>query len=289
MRCGHGNMRLGCSRGRARRWWMCGRVIVLLGVLAAAVSVVQAAEPRVTARAAIIVDNGSGEVLWERNPDLPLPPASTTKVLTAILAIESRRLDDWVTVSPDAAAVPPSKIGLRAGERMALGDLLYAVLLNSANDASTVVAEGLAGSETEFALKMNAKARAIGARSSRFVNPHGLTQEGHISTVRDLATIFRYGLRLPELREILETPRITVPLQSRRVRTVSLNSHNRLLTGYAHPVTGKTGYPRPAGRCFVGSATSDGREVVIAMLGSSDLWGDARRLFGHAFGEPTEV
>ena len=265
---------------------MCGRVIVLLGVLAAAVSVAQAAEPRVTARAAIIVDNGSGEVLWERNPDLPLPPASTTKVLTAILAIESRRLDDWVTVSPDAAAVPPSKIGLRTGERMALGDLLYAVLLNSANDASTVVAEGLAGSETEFAVKMNAKARAIGARSSRFVNPHGLTQDGHISTVRDLATIFRYGLRLPELREILETPRIKVPLQSRRVSTVSLNSHNRLLTGYAYRVIGKTGYTRPAGRCFVGSATSDGREVVIAMLGSSDLWGDARRLFGHAFGEP---
>jgi D-alanyl-D-alanine carboxypeptidase (penicillin-binding protein 5/6) len=264
-------------------------VIVVLGVLVGAVSVAHAAEPRVTARAAIIVDAGSGEVVWERNPDLPLPPASTTKVLTAILAIESRRLDDWVTVSPEAAAVPPSKIGLRAGERMALGDLLYAVLLNSANDASLVVAEGLAGSENEFALKMNAKARALGARSSRFANPHGLTAPGHISTVRDLATIFRYGVRLPELREILETPRIKVPLESRRVKTVSLNSHNRLLTGYTHRVIGKTGYTRPAGRCFVGSATSDGREIIIALLGSSDLWGDARRLFGHAFGDPAEA
>jgi D-alanyl-D-alanine carboxypeptidase (penicillin-binding protein 5/6) len=264
-------------------------VIVLLGVLVAAASVAQAADPRVMARAAIIVDAESGDVLWERNPDLPLPPASTTKVLTAILAIESRRLDDWVTVSPDAAAVPPSRIGLRAGERMALGDLLYAVLLNSANDASTVVAEGLAGSETEFAVKMNARARALGASNSRFVNPHGLTAPGHLSTVRDLATIFRYGLRLPELREILETPRIKVPLQSRRVSTVSLNSHNRLLTGYTHRVIGKTGYTRPAGRCFVGAATSNGREVVIALLGSSDLWGDARRLFAHAFGDPAET
>jgi D-alanyl-D-alanine carboxypeptidase len=163
------------------------------------------------------------------------------------------------------------------------------VLLNSANDASTVGAEGLAGSETEFALKMNAKARAIGARNSRFVNPHGLTAAGHLSTVRDLAAIFRYGLRLPVMREILETPRIKVPVESRRVKTVSLNSHNRLLTGYAHRVIGKTGYTRPAGRCFVGSANAGGREIVIALLGSSDLWGDARRLFGHAFGEPAET
>src|SRR5262245_36521338 len=268
---------------------MLGRVIGVLGVLAAATtSVASAAEPSVTARAAIIVDAASGEVLWERNADWPLPPASTTKVMTAILAIESKRLDDWVTVSPEASAVSPSKIGLRPGERTALGDLLYAVLLNSANDAATVVAEGLAGSENEFALKMNAKARAIGARNSHFVNPHGLTAEGHVSTARDLSTILRYGLRLPEMREILDTQRIKVPIQSRRVSTVSLNSHNRLLTGYTHRVIGKTGYTRPAGRCFVGAASSGGREVVIALLGSNDLWGDARRLFGYAFGDPND-
>jgi D-alanyl-D-alanine carboxypeptidase (penicillin-binding protein 5/6) len=268
---------------------MWGRVIVLLGGLAAAwVSVASAADPYVTARAAIIVDAGSGEVLWERNADVALPPASTTKVLTAILALESKRLDDWVTVSPEAAATAPSKIGLRSGDRMALGDLLYAVLLNSANDASTVVAEGLAGSETEFAIHMNARARAIGARNSHFVNPHGLTAEGHVSTARDLATIFRYGLQLSQFREILETPRIKVPVKSRRISTVSLHSHNRLLTGYEHRVIGKTGYTRPAGRCFVGSASEAGREVIIALLGSTDLWGDARRLFGNAFGDPSD-
>jgi D-alanyl-D-alanine carboxypeptidase (penicillin-binding protein 5/6) len=265
-------------------------VFVLLGLMAAAAgSVASAEEPRVTARAAIIVDAGTGEVLWERNADWQLPPASTTKVMTAILAIESRRLDDMVTVSPDVAYIPPSKIGLRGGDRMALGDLLYAVLLNSANDAAAVVADSLAGSENEFAIKMNAKARAIGARNTHFVNPHGLTAEGHVSTARDLSTIFRYGLKLPTMREILETPRIKVPIESRRVNAVSLHSHNRLLTGYAHRVIGKTGYTRPAGRCFVGAASEGGREIVIALLGSSDLWGDARRLFAHAFGETAEA
>ena len=269
---------------------MWGRVFVLLGLAAAAAgSVSNAEEPRVTARAAIIVDAATGEVLWERNADWQLPPASTTKVMTAILAIESRRLDDSVSIDPEVADIPPSKIGLRGGERMVLGDLLYAVLLNSANDAAAAVADALAGSENEFAIKMNAKARAIGARNTHFVNPHGLTAEGHVSTARDLSTIFRYGLKLPTMREILETPRIKVPIESRRVNAVSLHSHNRLLTGYAHRVIGKTGYTRPAGRCFVGAASEGGREIVIALLGSSDLWGDARRLFAHAFGEPVEA
>jgi D-alanyl-D-alanine carboxypeptidase (penicillin-binding protein 5/6) len=265
---------------------MQGRLIVLAGGLAAVLaSSVGAAEPSVTAKAAIIIDAASGDTIWERNADVPLPPASTTKILTAIIAIESGRLDDWVTASPEAAETAPSKIGLRPGDRMVLGDLLYAVLLNSANDAASVVAEGLAGSENEFAIHMNAKARAIGAQNSHFVNPHGLTAPGHVSTARDLAKIFRYGLQLPQFREILETPRIKVPVKSSRVSTVSLHSHNRLLSGWEHRVIGKTGFTRPAGRCFVGAATADGREIIIAMLGSTDLWGDARRLFGNAFGE----
>src|SRR5689334_23966115 len=253
-----GNM----SARLGRRWWMWGRAIVLAGGLAAALaSRVGAAEPSVTAKAAIIMDASTGEAIWERNADVPLPPASTTKVLTAILAIESGRLDDWVTASPEAAETAPSKIGLHPGDKMTLGDLLYAVLLSSANDAASVVAEGLAGSENEFAVHMNAKARAIGAQSSHFVNPHGLTAPGHVSTARDLAKIFRYGLQLPQFREILETPRIKVPVKSSRVTTVSLHSHNRLLSGWEHRVIGKTGFTRPAGRCFVGAATDDGREI----------------------------
>src|SRR3989441_84142 len=256
-------------------------------ILAAALAApAYAAGPYITARAAIIIDAATGEVVWERNSTEPLPPASTTKVMTAVLALESGRLDESFPVSEYAARTPPSGIGLHAGQRMRLRHLLYAVLLNSANDAAEVVAEGLAGSEEAFAERMNQKARAIGATRSHFENPHGLTSEGHVATARDLTTIFRYGLHLPLFRSILETRTIQVPVASVGVHTVGLRSHNRLLTGYAYPVIGKTGYTRPARRCFVGAATRGEREIVIALLGASDLWGDARRLIEFGLGEP---
>lgn len=271
--------------------WRFGGAGPWLALAAALVApVAHAGEPKVTARAAIIVDANDGEVIWERNGDLPLPPASTTKVLTAIVALESGRLDDSFTVSSDAAATAPSKIGLKAGQSMVLRDLLYAVLLKSANDASAVVAEGISGSEWAFARRMNAKARAVGATGSNFANPHGLTAPGHVSTVRDLTRIFRYGMRLPMFRGLLETPSAEVPVDSgRTTRMVALRSHNRLLTGWDYRVIGKTGYTRPAKRCFVGAANHDGKEIVIALLGSTDLWGDARRLVAFGLGDPSAL
>lgn len=263
-----------------------------LGLVLAAALVASAAHadgPKVTARAAIIVDATTGEVLWERNGDLRLPPASTTKVLTAIVALESGRLDDSFTVSAGAAATAPSKIGLRAGQTMVLSDLLYAVLLKSANDAAAVVAEGISGSEAAFARRMNAKARALGAKRSTFVNPHGLTAPGHVSTARDLTRIFRYGMQLAMFRDLLETPSAQVPLSTgTRTRMVALRSHNRLLTGWDYKVIGKTGYTRAAKRCFVGAAGGNGRHIVVALLGSTDLWGDTRRLVTFGLGDPGE-
>jgi serine-type D-Ala-D-Ala carboxypeptidase (penicillin-binding protein 5/6) len=248
----------------------------------------RAAGPAVTARAAIIMDAATGEVVWERDSTEPLPPASTTKILTAIVALESGRLDESFRVSADAADTPPSKINLRAGQRMRLRNLLYAVLLNSANDAAEVVAEGIAGSDAEFAALMNARAREIGATSSHFVNPHGLTAPGHVASARDLAVIFRHGLKNPLFREILETRSVQVPIESGGVQWVSLHSHNRLLSGYTYTVIGKTGFTRPAKRCFVGAASHDGRELVIALLGARDLWSDAKRLFAYGFGGAQE-
>jgi D-alanyl-D-alanine carboxypeptidase (penicillin-binding protein 5/6) len=246
--------------------------------------VASAKPPSVTARAAIVVDAENGHVLWERNSHEPLPPASTTKVLTAILAIESERLDERMPVSAFAAQTAPSKINLRPGTTMELEGLLYAILLNSANDAAVVVAEGLGGSQKGFAAMMNRRARTLGARESHFVNPHGLTAPGHVASAHDLAIIFRHGLRLPLFRQVLSTRTIRMPVYGAgAVRTVSLRSHNRLLTGYTHRVIGKTGYTRAARRCFVGAAEDDGHEVVIALLGATDMWGDARRLLEYGF------
>jgi D-alanyl-D-alanine carboxypeptidase/cell division protein FtsN len=237
------------------------------------------AQPYVTARGAIIVDADSGAVIWESNADEPLPPASTTKVMTAILALQSHQLDEHFAVSTNAAATAPSKIGLRPGQTVALRDLLYAVLLKSANDAAVVVAEGVAGSEYAFADRMNLKARVIGASQTNFVNPHGLTEYGHVTTARDLSRIFRYGLGVPGFREVLSTPAAEVPVDGPDGERLTLvRSHNRLLD---FQVIGKTGYTRPARRCFVGAAGQGSREVVIAILGSNDLWGDARRMLDY--------
>jgi len=249
-------------------------------VLAAAPAIAApASAPKVTAQAAIIVDAQTGDIIWERNPDLRLHPASTTKVMTAIVAAESAELDRRVPVSAYAASTAPSKLWLKPGQSMAVRDLLYAVLLKSANDAAVVVAEGVAGSVPAFSRKMNAKARAIGASRSNFSNPHGLTQEGHLSTAADLARIFIYAMQSPLLREVLTTKSIRVPVYSKGVKTIGVHSHNRLLSGYEHQTIGKTGYTRAAKRCFVGAARGDdGREVVIAMLGSNSLWPDAKAL-----------
>jgi D-alanyl-D-alanine carboxypeptidase len=167
---------------------------------------------------------------------------------------------------------------------MRLEDLVYAMLLNSANDAAVVVAEGLDGTQASFGRKMTARAHEIGANQWSFVNPHGLTASGHLASANDLATVFRHGLGVPRFRDILETQSIRVPVLSSRTGGVTLRSHNRLLQGYRYKVIGKTGYTRAAGRCFVGSARDGSQEIIIAFLGSQNLWGDARALFEYGFG-----
>ena len=248
----------------------------------------------ITATAAIIVDRQSGEVLWQRNADLRLPPASTTKILTGLLAIKSGRLSDSFPVSYEAAQASPSKIGVRPGWRLRLSDLLYAILLNSANDASEVAAEGLGGSIDGFAARMNAEAQALGAYNSHFVNPHGLPAADHYSTVRDLTTIFNAGLRQPLFRQVLETKRVVITPTAPANRKIALHSHNRMLMGdYPIHVIGKTGWTLAAKKCFVGAASSGGREVLVAVLGSRDLWGDLKRMVDSTFhtqtGGPTLV
>jgi D-alanyl-D-alanine carboxypeptidase len=131
---------------------------------------------------------------------------------------------------------------------------------------------------------MTARAHELGATTAHFANPHGLTAAGHVASARDLATLFRHGLQIPLFREILETRSVEVPVESAGIQWVSLHSHNRLLSGYTYQVIGKTGYTRPAGRCFVGAATHDGRELIIAILGARDLWSDAKRLLAFGFG-----
>ncbi len=149
-----------------------------------------------TARAAVIMDAATGKILYQKDSDLPLPPASTTKVVTAILALESgRKLTESFTVSKAATRVPATKLYLRPGQTITIEDLLYGILLSSANDASMVLAEGIGGSVERYTELMTKKAHAIGALNSNFTNPHGLTAPDHYSTARDLAILFRYAMK----------------------------------------------------------------------------------------------
>jgi len=280
---------------RKRPDWM----LALAALLVALVVTAPAAQAgdvtllgRVTAKAAILVDNRSAEVLFSRNPDLQLPPASTTKILTAYIALRSGRGHQAVPVSRYASEIQPSKIGLRPGWLMNVEDLTYAVLLNSANDASVVLAEGLGGSVPGFARIMNDNARDLGATHSWFVNPNGLPAEGHYSTVRDLTTIMHHALREPRFRSILSTRETVIQPYAGSRRLIALRSHNRLLDNpdvreLGIRVIGKTGWTREARRCFVGAAMDDEREILVSVLGSNDLWGDLRRLIDYAFDVPS--
>jgi D-alanyl-D-alanine carboxypeptidase (penicillin-binding protein 5/6) len=259
--------------------------VVVLGSVAPVSAAPRRRSSVLTAKAAILVDRQSGVVLWEHNADFPLPPASTTKVATASLALQSGKLSLPMTVSRRAAQEPPSKISLRQGWTVRLRDLVYAVLLSSANDASVVIAEGLSGSVEAFAARMNAHAMAVGATQTNFVNPNGLPADNHYSTARDLAKIFDHALDHPEFRRIVETRNITIAPASGSRRRITLHSKNRLLSGYHIKVVGKTGWTRAARKCFVGAGTVGNREVLIAVLGSDDLWGDVRRLMEFGFDE----
>lgn len=270
-------------RNRGRRFQFTGAVSVAILAGAVAAAAAELPAPNITGRAAVVLDGRTGRILWERDADRPLPPASTTKIMTALLALESGRLDRSYEVSPYAASQAPSKLGLRAGQRMELEDLAYALMLKSANDAAVVVAEGLAGSVPEFSAVMNQRAREIGATNTQFHNPNGLPDDEHLTSAHDMALILRYALTVPGFREVAGATAKVVQIEDAKIRPVTLHSKNRLLNGYFVPVLGKTGYTRAAGRCFAGAAELNGRQVITVVFGASDMWGDTRKLMEYGF------
>lgn len=235
------------------------------------------------------MDAATGRVLYQKDADLRLPPASTTKVMTTILALESgRKLSETLTVSKDATRVPPSKLYLRPGQTVSIEELLYAIMLASANDASVVLAEGIAGSVERYTDLMTKKAHSLGATNSHFTNPHGLTAPDHYSTVRDLATIFRYAMKSALFRDIVQTKFSSVSstaVVKKKVvpRRISVRNHNRLLWDYDGALGGKTGYTHAAQRCYVGAVQRDGATLIVALLGAKDMWGDAKHLLSYGF------
>ncbi|MEJ2696754.1 MAG: D-alanyl-D-alanine carboxypeptidase [Candidatus Sulfobium sp.] len=234
---------------------------------------------QIRARAAVVMDAKTGRVLYAKNPDARLMPASTTKLVNALVVLERAKLDDVTTVSGRAAAQPPTKAYLKKGDKVTIRALLYAALMKSANDAAVALAEAVAGSERAFVRLMNRKAIAIGADETRFINANGLPGRGQRITARDLAIIMRQAIRYPLLREIMGTR--VKEVSTRDGKTMFIKNTNRLLWSDDDVLGGKTGYTRKARHCFVCAGERDNDTIIVAILGAPHrnlLWKEAEYL-----------
>lgn len=224
-------------------------------------AVTTSVSPYIDATAALVMEVESGRVLYSKNPTVRKSIASTTKIMTAIIALENGDLEDVVTVSGKAAGTRGSSINLRAGQKFTLKELLYGMLMNSGNDAAVAIAEHIGGSVEAFAVMMNNKARELGADNTVYVTPHGLDAEGQYSTAYDLALITRYALKNPVFSRIVATNIANIPGRQ-------LYNTNELLEIYPGADGVKTGYTGKAGRCLVASATRSGMRIISIVLGS---------------------
>lgn len=231
----------------------------------------------VTAESFVIMDSRTGKILLSLNPHKLLPPASTLKIMTAMYVREKLSLEDKVSVSSTAASAPPSKIGIKPGEVYSVQELLYALLLSSANDGARALAEKVSGSEESFAQELTKKVREWGAYRTRLATANGLSAEGQYSSAEDLALLFRRFTNDPVLTEIMKTKHHTI--QGDR----ELRNHDRFLFTTPLAQGGKTGYTRAAKHTYVGRFGNGSHEIIIAILHSNKKWGDLRTLIEKGF------
>ena len=250
--------------------------ICLLCVIACCLSVSTKAI-EISATAAILMDADSGRVLYEKQADRRMLIASTTKIMTALVAIEQANLSDTVTVSSNAAGTEGSSMYLKAGEKLPLETLLYGLLLSSGNDAAVAIAEHVSGNVEAFACLMNEKAKALGMENSSFANPNGLDHETHYSTARDMAKLACGALDNPTLMRIASTKSVAIG-----GRTMS--NHNKLLSMQSGCVGLKTGYTKAAGRTLVSCMEQNGQRLIAVTLQDGNDWADHQVMyeFGYA-------
>lgn len=234
--------------------------------------------PKTRAAAVMVIDARSGEIFYEKNADAPRPPASTLKLLTALIVAERGFLDRTVTVEPVDTHAEPVKLNIKAGETYTRMELLRALLVKSSNDVARCLARDSAGSVEAFADLMNQKARELGATRSNFVNPNGLPMPGQYSSARDLSIIAKAAYANPTIRSIVCLPQIVFRYSNGRTR--HLENTNKLLKRLAYCNGMKTGYTEAAGRCLIASGARPGRDIIVVVLGDSKsgIWQDASAL-----------
>ena len=238
--------------------------------------------PKVSALAAIVVDAASGRVLFAKNADLRLHPASTTKVMTGWLLASKCRPEELLTAPTDIAKVKESSMHLMPGEQVTAGEMLYALMLRSANDGCHTVAVHVAGDETSFAKLMNERAKAVGCQNTTFVNPHGLTHPDHLTTARDLSLIAIAAMADPLFAKVVATQRHTIVRSLNQKDTLLINRDKWLkLDPRARGI--KTGWTKAAGQCFVGLAQDNDMAVVTVVLKSTTWVQDQQALTNWYF------
>lgn len=257
------------------------------------------------AQSAVLMDADSGRILYGKNMDEIRPMASTTKIMTCILALERADVEDTVEVSAYAASMPDVQLNIRQGEQYRLGDLLHSLMLESHNDSAVAIAEHVGGNVEDFAKLMNEKAASLGCKDTWFITPNGLdavqagdetkegtTEKSHSTTAADLARIMRYC--------VMESPQKEMFLQITQTqdysftdlsgnRSFSCHNHNALLTMFTGALSGKTGFTGKAGYCYIGAASREGKTLVVALLASgwpphkTYKWSDCRKLLDYGF------
>ncbi|HEX7713535.1 MAG TPA: D-alanyl-D-alanine carboxypeptidase family protein, partial [Bacillota bacterium] len=238
--------------------------------------------PQTGATAAVLMNARTGKLLYAKNSDRTMAPASTTKIMTAILVLEHLPLDRVVKIQSSAASKEGSSMYLVAKEQKTVRELLYGLLLVSGNDAATALAQAVSGTEANFAKLMNKKAALLGMKNSHFLNASGLPAKGHYSTAYDLALLTRYAMQNGNFAKIVSTKVKEVP-GAKAGQTRRLINHNKLLWRYQYTTGVKTGYTIAAGGCLVSTASHDGVSLISVVLKSSYIYDDSQKLLSYGF------
>lgn len=274
---------------------MLKRIVVILSTLIIALSLVLdvfSAEEleetiSISASSAVLIDE-SGNIIMSRDPDVRRPMASTTKIMTALVCIENISLDKKVKIPKEAVGIEGSSIYLVENEVLTVSELLYALMLRSANDAAAALAIEVGGSIEGFAQMMNAKASELGLKDTHFDNPHGLDSEQHYTTAYELALITAEALKNDFFRTLTGTYKKTIPLNGEEGTRLLVN-HNRLLKSYNGCIGVKTGFTKKCGRCLVSAAERDGLTLICVTLNAPDDWRDHTAMLDYGFSNLEKV
>jgi D-alanyl-D-alanine carboxypeptidase (penicillin-binding protein 5/6) len=257
--------------------------ILTIALLGSSLPAQSAQLPVINAHSAVLMDAATGKILFRKNFQDIMAPASTTKIMTAILTLERLSLGKKVRISKNGATSEGTSVNLVCGEQKTVRELLYGAMLVSGNDAAVALAEAVSGSESTFTRLMTDKAKQLGMTNTRFKNASGLPEIGHYSTAYDLARLTRYAMKNRNFAAIVDTKYKNIS-GSRPGAVRKLQNHNKLLWKYPYATGVKTGYTINAGGCLVSSATHNKKTLIVVVLKTAVIYNDCIKLLNYGFG-----